>query len=237
MIIWDDAEIHLDSPEPQIKYREKTVTLDRDVALIKRIGVSLPYPHEAPPVYGRFYVDGRLIREYDNYHYPRYEYNISFFIPKGTHTFRIEAEKDSSPRSAWCYFTLELPEGEIPPPPPPTKGILECHAYANGVEVNASVEIEGIGTYTTPFTIELDEGVYTLVATYAGQTQVDKVWVVAGQTARSEFRFIAPSTPPPEEQPPTPPPEEAPPITVNWIPIATIGVAVGILAGCLLLGK
>jgi len=75
---------------------------------------------------------------------------------------------------------------------PPAKGTLDCHAYADTKEVAASVEIVDVGTYTTPFTVDLDPGTYTLKAIYAGQTQERTTTIVEGQTTREDFAFAAP---------------------------------------------
>jgi len=83
------------------------------------------------------------------------------------------------------------------PPPPPAKGILECHAYADAEEVAATVEVVGVATYTTPFTVELDPRTYTLRAAYAGQTQEKTATIEAGKKTRVDFTFAKPPVPPP----------------------------------------
>jgi hypothetical protein len=74
---------------------------------------------------------------------------------------------------------------------------LECHAYADGAEVSAMVEVSGIGRYGTPFTIDVAPGFYTLTATYGGAMQTMTVEVREGETKRVDFRFAAPPPPPP----------------------------------------
>lgn len=69
-------------------------------------------------------------------------------------------------------------------------GTLECRAFMDEVEVSASVKVEGVGTYTTPFAVQLAPGDYKLTATYAGQTLEKTVTIVAGETATVEFRFV-----------------------------------------------
>jgi hypothetical protein len=49
-------------------------------------------------------------------------------------------------------------------------GTLTCKSTADSQEVSIPVEIVDIGTYTTPFSIDLPPGTYTLKATYNGQT-------------------------------------------------------------------
>ena len=77
-----------------------------------------------------------------------------------------------------------------PSPPPPRKGILEVHAYADGQEVAAAVKISGVpDVYTTPFSVELDPGTYTLTATYQNQTQTVTATVAEGEATRVDFQF------------------------------------------------
>jgi hypothetical protein len=78
------------------------------------------------------------------------------------------------------------------------EGVLEVHAYANWliarVEVKASVEVVGVGTYETPFSIKVQEGTYTLNATYHDQKASKEAKVEAGKTTLVEFEFKAPVT-------------------------------------------
>lgn len=75
------------------------------------------------------------------------------------------------------------------------KGTLECHAYMNTEEVNAEVEIVGVGTYTTPFTVDLNPATYTLIARYADKEQTKTAEIKAGETTRIDFQFGAPVIP------------------------------------------
>jgi hypothetical protein len=76
------------------------------------------------------------------------------------------------------------------------KGKLEVHAYCDAREVAADVEVSGVGTYTTPFTVELEPGSYDLTARYMGQVQSKRAVVRAGETTRVDFVFaIAPTVP------------------------------------------
>jgi len=76
----------------------------------------------------------------------------------------------------------------------PPQGTLEVHAYEDGVEVGASVESEA-GTYTTPFTIPLNVGLYTLNATYGiHPPQTQTVEILEGQTTIVDFNFVLPPT-------------------------------------------
>jgi hypothetical protein len=72
---------------------------------------------------------------------------------------------------------------------PPGKGVLECHAYVDTTEVKASVEVVGVGTYTTPFTLNLAAGTYTLNAKYDTQTQTKTATITEGVTTRVDFTF------------------------------------------------
>ena len=114
--------------------------------------------------------------------------------------------------------TIRLVEGEektitayyttAPPPPPPGKGTLYCHAKADSEDVSASVEVVGVGTYTTPFSLDLDPGTYTLNASYMGQEASQTVTVEEGKIKEVTFYFTAP--------------------TVPWIPLAiALGLTVG----------
>ena len=76
------------------------------------------------------------------------------------------------------------------------KGRLEVHAYCDAREVAAEVEVSGVGTYTTPFTVELKPGSYDLTAKYMWQVQRKSVTVRAGEATRVDFVFaIAPTVP------------------------------------------
>jgi len=98
-------------------------------------------------------------------------------------------------------------------PPPPGKGTLRVHAYSNKSEITANVKVAAVGNFTTPFTMNLDPGSYTLNSTYTNQTQTRTVEISEGQTTLAEFNFEAPSVtePEPEPQPePQPQPEPTP---------------------------
>jgi len=73
----------------------------------------------------------------------------------------------------------------------PGKGVLEVRAYADSTEVTASVEVVGVGTYSTPFTIEVDPGTYTLNAVYGTQTDSKTYNVPEGATITVDFHFTA----------------------------------------------
>jgi hypothetical protein len=71
----------------------------------------------------------------------------------------------------------------------PTKGVLEVHASSDSTEVKAEVEVVGIGTYYTPFSIELNPGTYMLNAKYDMNKQSKSASITAGQTTRVDFLF------------------------------------------------
>jgi hypothetical protein len=92
-------------------------------------------------------------------------------------------------------YSAEAGGAPPPPPPPPGKGVLEVHAYADSREVEADVEVVGVGKYRTPFTMELAPGSYTLNASYKGQSQSTTVVVRAGEIAGVDFHFKAVAIP------------------------------------------
>jgi len=97
----------------------------------------------------------------------------------------------------------------------PGKGVLECHAYEDTAEVAATVEVVEVGTYLTPFTIELDPGDYLLRATYKDYpTQERTTTIVEGQVTREDFTFVVVVPPPP----------------IEWLPLA-VGAGAPILLG------
>lgn len=59
------------------------------------------------------------------------------------------------------------------------------------IEVSVDVLIVELGQiYTTPFSVDLDPGTYTLRATYSEQTQEKSATVVEGQTTVVDFNFL-----------------------------------------------
>jgi hypothetical protein len=80
-------------------------------------------------------------------------------------------------------------------PPPPGKGTLYCRAFANSDVVAASVEVVGVGTYTTPFSLNLAPATYTLNASYQGQVKQTSATVVEAQITEVDFSFVK-TTPP-----------------------------------------
>jgi len=93
--------------------------------------------------------------------------------------------------------TIRLAEGENKvitayyiSAPPPGKGTLYCRAFANSDEVAASVEVVGIGTYTTPFSLDLDPATYTLKGSYKSQTKQISATIYEGQITEVDFPFL-----------------------------------------------
>jgi ABC-type transport system substrate-binding protein len=72
------------------------------------------------------------------------------------------------------------------------EGYLEVHAYMDETEVKATVEVVGVGTYETPFTIKIPAGTYTLNATYKNQKQTEKATVEPNEKTTVKFTFKAP---------------------------------------------
>jgi hypothetical protein len=75
-------------------------------------------------------------------------------------------------------------------PPPPGKGKLYCRAFANSDVVAASVEVVGVGTYTTPFSLNLNPAAYTLKASYQGQPKQTSAMVYEGKITEVSFSFV-----------------------------------------------
>lgn len=72
---------------------------------------------------------------------------------------------------------------------PSEAGTLDCHAYMGTQEIQADVEIKDVGTYKTPFTLDLNVGTYTLTATYQQKQLTKTAEIVAGQTTTVNFQF------------------------------------------------
>ena len=83
---------------------------------------------------------------------------------------------------------------------PVGQGILDVHAFENSTEVQASVEVVGVETRTTPFTMALTIGTYTLKATYKEYSAQSKtVNITEGFTTSVDFQFkkaVIPPVPP-----------------------------------------
>jgi len=80
-------------------------------------------------------------------------------------------------------------------PPPPGKGTLYCRAFANSDEVAASVEVVGVGTYTTPFSLDLNPATYTVKASYQGQPKQTPATVYEGKITEVSFSFVKTAPP------------------------------------------
>jgi len=79
---------------------------------------------------------------------------------------------------------------ELQPPPPPDKGYVEVHAFVDSEEVTADgVIVENSQTFTTPDTLEVDAGTYTVQVTYGGNPDEKTVTVGEGETVRVDFQF------------------------------------------------
>jgi len=68
-------------------------------------------------------------------------------------------------------------------------GTLEIHAYLDSQEVGASVSISGVGSYTTPVTLAVPAGTYTVGASYGGLPQTKTAQVAKGQTTLVVFQY------------------------------------------------
>jgi hypothetical protein len=127
-------------------------------------------------------------------------YGVSASYAGQTSTTFVKVVRD---QTTSVTFSFRRPVGappptEPPPEPPPEPpsappsdvGILECHAWQGGVEVSADVEVVGVGTYRTPFVIQVPAPKnYTLRASYAGQAREGLAFVEPGKTTRADFYF------------------------------------------------
>lgn len=71
-------------------------------------------------------------------------------------------------------------------------GALKCSGFADSLSVSVPVEITDIGTFKTPFTIELPPGTYNLKATYEGQVSEKKVSIMENTVSEVSFNFKLP---------------------------------------------
>lgn len=103
-------------------------------------------------------------------------------------------------------------------PPPVGEGTLRVNVYKDDVEVNAQVEVVGVGTFTSPFSTELPVGTYTLNITYQGSTKTKATQISNGVITPETFDFTT-TTPPPSED--------------NWkiVAISAIALLGGIFLG------
>lgn len=84
---------------------------------------------------------------------------------------------------------LEITWTPPPSPAPAGRGVLRVNAIAGEDEVAASVEIQGVDTYDTPFSKYLDPGEYSLVATYNEQRRTDTITITEGESSSVTFSF------------------------------------------------
>lgn len=71
----------------------------------------------------------------------------------------------------------------------PGPGKIDCTAYFEGNAIVASVAISGVGTFATPFSVDVPAGARNLTATYQGVSKTQTVIVVSGQTTTVRFDF------------------------------------------------
>jgi len=107
-----------------------------------------------------------------------------------TRTRTISLVEDKSITAYYEKVTTPPPgPSPSPSPPSPANGTLEVHAYCGSTEINSTVEVAGFGTYTTPFTLELEIETYTLNATYNEQSQTKTAEVAEEAVTQVEFHF------------------------------------------------
>ena len=104
-------------------------------------------------------------------------------------------------------------------PPPVGEGTLRVNVYKDAVEVNAQVEIVGVGTFTSPFSTDLPVGTYTLNITYQGSTKTKATQISNGVITPETFDFTTTTPPPPTED------------TWKIVAISAIALLGGILLG------
>jgi hypothetical protein len=119
-------------------------------------------------------------------------YLAFWWFPSGARALLAGGQPNYQPTDAGLQLIQAI---QSLTPITPGKGVLECHAYIDTQEIAASVEILGVGTYTTPFSIELDAGNYALNAIYNTQILSEAVTIIEGATTRVNFKFT--KAPPP----------------------------------------
>ena len=84
-------------------------------------------------------------------------------------------------------------KGVEPPPPPPEGGTLSCDAIYNGSPVNAGCKVYYddilVASATTPFSIKLDPGGYTIKATYLGLETEENALIESDKTTYVTLEF------------------------------------------------
>lgn len=104
----------------------------------------------------------------------------------------LSGQPNYQPTDAGVALIQAIQDIQVPPPPP-NKGRLEVHAFFDATEIVMRVQIEGIGSYDTPFTLDLDPQQYTLKAIYQNQTKTEIVNLSSDQILRVDFRFTSPT--------------------------------------------
>jgi len=148
-------------------------------------------PPEYNPLSDSHNTNEWVIPRVDDYHVEAACFSNASCQPEINVTAKVSVNKEYT-KTLWVVPGWDTYiDFHIEPSPPPGKGNLEVHAYENGSEVEASVEIIGIGTRTTPFVEFLDPGSYDLTITFKGVTKTDTVVIVASETTRTEYSFTA----------------------------------------------
>ena len=178
---WEDG-----STNPQ-----RMITLVADATIITNY-VLVPPPPEKGRLEVHAFLDGNeitangLIVETGQ----TFQTPTALDLNPGTYTVRVTADTKTSDQ--WATITenqtVRLDFSFFTPPP--GKGILDVHAKLDANEIIASVEIVGVGSYSTPFTLSLDPATYNLKCTVGSQTQTKTVALPSDQTVRVDFQFI-----------------------------------------------
>lgn len=117
-------------------------------------------------------------------------------------SFTVPAQAINTTHTLIAYFT---------PLPPPAKGIIEVHAFLNGVEVVASgLVVETGEAFNTPASLTEDPGAYTVRVTLLGASMDKIAQVISEQTIRVDFQFQTAPIPP----------------GIHWIPL---GIGTGLI--------
>lgn len=175
---------------------QKIITLTGDLTLTAFYEQGFTLAINSTPVPAQFTLNGQTVQTPFNQVLPAGNYNINMPQTIGDYTFKQWNDGDTNPNksinlAADTQLTATY-EYVAPPPPPPGKGKLDVHALLGPTEVIAQVEIVGVGNYTTPFTVDLDPGTYTLKTTYQEKETTQTATVTEGQTTRVDLQFEAP---------------------------------------------
>lgn len=181
---WQDGDVNV----------QKIITLTGDLTLTAYYDEGFTLAINSTPVPVSFTINGNIAQTPFNQVLITGNYSIIMPQTVGDYQFKQWSDGDTNPnKTVTLTADTQLTATYDYVPPLPEKGRLEVHAFLGSTEIIAQVEIVGVGTFTTPFTQELDPNSYTLNLTYEGKTQTKTVTVTSEQTLRVDFQ-IAPPT-------------------------------------------